>query len=84
MELMDAQKLYEWPLNFFSVIRLHQLSPQGCAYTLLTIANITTMGDGSLIVPATVHKIILTTSGVAWGSRDKKLHLEHRYVHCES
>ena len=39
-----------------------------------------TMGDGSLIVPIEVNKIIPTPPGVLWVSRDQKLHVKHRYV----
>ena len=38
------------------------------------------MGDGSLICPAQVHKIIPPTPGVSWVSRDQKLNVEHRYI----
>ena len=42
--------------------------------------NNLTMGDGSLICPIQVHKVIPLPPGVSWVYRDQKLNVEHRYI----
>ena len=38
------------------------------------------MGDGCLILPAEVIKVIPPSQGVSWASRDKKLSVECKYM----
>ena len=42
--------------------------------------NPCTMGDGSLIFPALVIKIIPPPPGVSQVSRDQKLNVEYKYI----
>ena len=44
-------------------------------------ASVCTMGDGSLICPVRVHKIITPPPGVSWVPRDQKLDVEDRSIH---
>ena len=39
-----------------------------------------TMGDGSLILPTLVIKIIPPPPGMSWMSRDQKLNVEYKYI----
>ena len=42
--------------------------------------NMYTMGDGTLICPAQVHKAIPPPPAVSWVYRDQKLNVEHGYI----
>ena len=42
--------------------------------------NRSTVGDGSLILPAYVVKITHPLPGVSWVSRDQELNVEHKYI----
>ena len=49
-------------------------------YNQILAISFVTMGDGSLILPALVMKIIPPPPGVSRVSRDQKLNVEYKYI----